>query len=217
MPPPMAAGSPAGHRYSMSSPRTAGPRTALITVLAALLAAAFSLAACGDDNGSDPQAERDTRTTERSKRDRARSEEGIERQTQAIAEELKDLQREVVETGRKLVDGSAAGREEAERELRGHERRARQLAERVERDLGTDAPARAELRQAARQTEHGLEELRRFAAGDEDGLARANDQLEAAEESLRSVAGSLGRGSREEDVRRALDELRERVPEIPTR
>ena len=200
----------------MSRPRTAVRRTALIAVLVALVAAAFGLAACGDDDGSDPQAERDTGTTEETSRDGASSGNGAERETRAIAEELKELQRDVVETGRKLVDGSAAGRDAAERELRGEARRARQLAEQVERDLGAGAPVRAELRQAARETERGLEELRRFAEGDEDGLARANDQLEAAEGSLRSVADSLGAGTREEDARRALEKLRERVPEIPT-
>ncbi len=41
------------------------------------------------------------------------------------------------------------------------------------------------------------------------------DQLDAAEDSLRSVAGSLGASTREEDVRRALEKLGERVPEIP--
>ena len=203
-----------GNRWAM--PHNFGiARGALVIVLAGLMAAALSLTACGDDDEPSPEAQRDSDTTNTTGRDSASGEEA-ERTTRAIAAELKELQREVAETGRKLVEGTAAERDAAERELRREERRARELAERVERDVRREEGGRAALRQAARQTERGLTELRRFAEGDEDALARANAELEAAESSLRAVAASLRAGAREEDIRRALERLRERVPDIPT-
>ncbi len=216
---PHAAPRRAGHRQSMSPnldiPRAAISRTALLGVLVLVLASGSSLAACGDDDSPDPQAERDARTTQETERDRAKSGEAADRETQAIAEELKDLQRDIAESGRKLVDGGAEERNAAERELRGHEQRARELADRAERNLAPGATARAELRAAARQTATGVAELRQFSDRNEDRLARANEQLEAAEDSLSSVADSLRERTRERDVRRALERLRERVPEIP--
>ena len=190
-------------------------RTRALIGLAALLVATFALSACGDDDTPSQEAERDTRTTERTETDR-RDGEAAEREARAIAEELKELQRDVADSGRKLVEGSPEERDAAERELRAQERRARRLAERAERELGPDASARAELRDAAQQTERGVADLRRFAdERREEGLARANEELEAAEASLRSVADSLREDAPEEDVREELEKLRERVPDIP--
>ena len=191
-------------------------RTPALIILAALLVATFALSACGDDDTPSEEAQRDTRTTERTETDR-RNGEAAEREARAIAEELKELQRDVADSGRKLVEGSSEERDAAERELRAQERRAQRLAERAERELGPDATtARAELRDAARQTERGVADLRRFADDRrEEGLARANERLEAAEASLRSVADSLREDAPEEDVREALEKLRERVPDIP--
>ncbi len=217
MPSPMSATRRAGHRQCMSRnpyiPRAAIPRMALLPVLALLVIASSSLAACGDD--ADPQAERDARTPQEAQRDSAKRGNGAERETRAIAEELKELQRDVAASGRQLVEGTPEQRNAAESELRRHEQRARQLADRAERNLAPGATARADLRAAARQTATGVAELRQFSDRNEDRLTRANEQLRAAEGSLRSVAESLRDRTRDRQVRRALEELRERVPEIP--
>ena len=197
-------------------------RTPIITLLAAVAACALALAvaACGDDDT--PDAERDSARDRTSDTARdttsegdARSHDEAERETRAIAQELKELQRDAAESGSKLVEGSPAERDAAERELRAHERRARALASRADRAL--DAEERAELRAAARDTQDALEELRRFAREEgEDSLTRANEQLQSAEARLRTLADSLGGEAREPEVRRAIEQLRQRVPEIPS-
>lgn len=61
-----------------------------------------------------------------------------------------------------------------------------------------------------------MADLRRFAdERREEGLERANEQLEAAETRLRSVADSLREEASEEDVLEELEKLRERVPDLP--
>lgn len=192
-------------------------RRAPLALIAVLMAVALSLAACGDDEDASTQdAQRDTNTAQATDRETP-SEEEVEREARAIAEELKELQRDVAQSGRTLVEGSPEERDAAERELRAQARRAERLAERAERDVVQEARGSSELREAARDTERGLAELRRYA--DErrrDGLRRANDELEAGEKKLRSFADSLREDAPEEDARRALDELRDRVPDIPT-
>ena len=185
-------------------------------VVAGLLAATFALSACGDDETSSQEAERDTRTTERTETG-ALSGEAAEREVRAIAAQLKELQREVADAGRKLVDGTEDERQEAERELQAQEGRARGLAQRAEREVAPNASAgAADLRKATRQTERGVADLRRFADDRrEERLADANKELDAAQASLRSVADSLQADApSEEDVRKALKKLHERVPEI---
>lgn len=196
------------------SARLRSRRIAPLTLVAlvAALVVAMPLAACGDDDEPGEQAQTDTGTTQRTDGERPRD----DAEPRAIAEELKELQRDVAQTGRALVEGTEQERAAAERDVRAQARRARELAQRAERDVDPDAPGAADLREAARDTERGVEELRRFA--DErrrEGLDRANAELEAAEERLRSFAQSLRDAAPEEDARRALDELRERVPDIP--
>ena len=191
-------------------------RRAPLALIAVLMAVTLSLAACGDDEDASTQdARRDTNTTQAT--DRATpSEEEVEREARAIAEELKELQRDVVRSGRTLVEGSPEERDAAERELRAQARRAERLAERAERDVVQEARGSSELREAARDTERGLAELRRYAdQRRRAGLRRANAELEAGEKKLRSFADSLREDTPEEDARRALDELRDRVPDIP--
>ncbi len=183
--------------------------------IVALMLASASVAACGDDDAPNSGAQRDTEMTQTTGRGDGR-EAQAERETRAIAEDLKALQRDVARSGRKLVEGDAQEQDAAERELRAQARRARELAERVRRDVAEDAQGRDELREAAEQTERGAVRLRRFAEDStEEGLARANEELEQAERSLRSFAESLRDDAPEDEARRALDDLRERVPDIP--
>ena len=197
---------------SPHDPRLRPPPAALI---AALVLAASSLVACGDDDAPNSGAQRDTDTTQTTEREEGRDAQA-ERETRAIAEDLKALQRDVARSGRKLVEGDAQEQDAAKRELRAQARRARELAERTERDVAEDAQGRAELREAAEQTERGVARLRRVAEDStEEGLRRANAELEQAERSLRSFAESLRDDAPEDEVRRALDDLRERVPDIP--
>ena len=192
-------------------------RRAPIALLAVLLAATVVLAACGDgDDAPTQDAQGDTNTTQATERETP-SEEEVEREVRALAEELKELQRDVAESGRALVEGSSEERAAAGRELRVQARRAERLADRSEREVVQEARGSSELRGAVRDTERGLAELRRYAdQRRSDGLSRANDELEAAEKKLRSFAESLREDPAEEDARRALDDLRERVPDIPT-
>ena len=132
-----------------------------VAVLLTLLLALSALAACGEDDAG-PAA------------DEASAE------AQRIAEATRELERDLTRAGREAIAGAEGTAETADEELvlrlEALEERARELAERAERELAGDEQARESLRRANEDVAQASESLQ--------DLVRQNDG-EAADRARR--------------------------------
>lgn len=165
------------------------------TRVLSILAAVLAIAACGEQAAPSPDRP-------------AQSAEEIARQTEELA-------REVGETGRNVAE-DPQGRQEAIRELERQERRARELARRAREELPQQDAAREGLVEANERTAQAASGLQEFARSDRnrDALRGAREDLSRSQDRAAEAIDRLS-GQLSPEARRRLDDLRERVPEIP--
>ncbi len=162
-----------------------------------LVSTALGVVGCGDDATVDAAPSRDS------------SAERIEE----LALEARQLQEETAEAGRRLVEepGERAQARARLRELAGE---ARDLGQRVRREVSGEAEARA-VRRATERVERGAEQLLTFSRSERGNLlVIARDSLNEADQELDGVANRLD-ARLGEDARTDLEALRREVPELP--
>lgn len=143
------------------------------------------------------------------------SDRGTPRQTaEELVEQTEEVAGEVGQTARRLVENPRQG-EAAVQGLEQQEQRARRLADRA-RELPQQETARRELVEANERTATAAARLQQFARSEENekALAAAREELGLARAGVSRVIDELG-DRLTPQARRRLDELLERVPDIP--
>lgn len=137
------------------------------------------------------------------------------RTAEELAEQTQEVAGEVGLTARRLVE-SPQRREGALQRLEQQEQLARRLADRARNELPQREAARQGLIEANERTAMAVARLEQFARSEENvqALAAAREELGRARAGVGRVIDQLGDRLTPE-ARRRLDELLERVPEIP--
>jgi len=131
-----------------------------------------------------------------------------------LAQQTEEVAGEVGQTARRLVENPRQG-EAAVQGLEQQEQRARRLADRA-KELPQQETARRELVEANERTATAAARLQQFArAENEQALAAAREELDRARAGVSRVIDELGDRLSPEG-RRRLEDLLERVPEIPS-
>ncbi len=132
-----------------------------------------------------------------------------------LAEQTEEVAGDVGQTARRLVE-SPERREAAVQQLEQQEQRARRLADRAREELPSQEAARQELVEANERTATAAARLQQFARseGNEQALAAAREELGRARAGASRAIDELG-DRLSPQGRRRLDQLLERVPEIP--